>query len=91
MVLYTSNPVYSRVVGGNSDVTKSSRPTRPNRSRLTSAFYPRAAFVESWVGGRRKREAGCGTATEAFEAARSRKNALEGRALDTLDSANSCS
>jgi len=24
VVLYTSNPVYSRVVGGNSDVTKSS-------------------------------------------------------------------
>jgi integrase len=38
-------------------------------------------FVEWWVGGKRKREAGGGTATEALEVARRRKHALEGKAL----------
>jgi integrase len=42
-------------------------------------------FVEWWVGGRRKREAGGGTATEALEVARRRKHALEGRALGLTD------
>jgi integrase len=38
-------------------------------------------FIEWWSGGRRKREAGGATATEALEVARRRKHALEGRAL----------
>jgi integrase len=38
-------------------------------------------FVEWWVGGKRKREAGGGTAAEAQEVARRRKHALEGKAL----------
>jgi site-specific recombinase XerD len=42
-------------------------------------------FVEWWVGGRRKREAGGGTATEALEVARRRKHALEARVLGLAD------
>src|ERR1019366_1130065 len=38
-------------------------------------------FVEWWVGGKRKREAGGGTASEAQEVARRRKHMLEGRSL----------
>jgi integrase/recombinase XerD len=38
-------------------------------------------FIEWWQAGKRKREAGGGTAAEALEAARLRKHILEGRAL----------
>src|ERR1017187_8224907 len=38
-------------------------------------------FVEWWVGGKRKREAGGGTVAEALEAVRLRKHKLEGKAL----------
>jgi integrase len=38
-------------------------------------------FVEWWQQGKRKREAGGGTASEALEVARKRKHLLEGRAL----------
>ena len=38
-------------------------------------------FVEWWVGGKRKREAGGATASDALEVARRRKHVLEGRAL----------
>src|ERR1035437_3287618 len=38
-------------------------------------------FVEWWVGGKRKREAGGGTAAEALEVARRRNHLLEGKAL----------
>ena len=38
-------------------------------------------FVEWWVGGKRKREAGGGTVAEALEVARLRKHKLEGKAL----------
>src|ERR1019366_503911 len=42
-------------------------------------------FVEWWVGGKRKREAGGGTVAEALEVARRRKHALEGKALGLAD------
>ena len=38
-------------------------------------------FVEWWVGGRRKREAGGATASDVLEVARRRRHILEGRAL----------
>src|ERR1019366_5415495 len=38
-------------------------------------------FVEWWTGGKRKREAGGGTAVEALEVARRRKHTVEGRSL----------
>src|SRR5258708_7626618 len=42
-------------------------------------------FVEWWVSGRRKREAGGGTAAEALETAWLRKHSLEGKALGLMN------
>src|ERR1019366_6265894 len=42
-------------------------------------------FVEWWQGGKRKREAGGATASEAQEVARRRKHTLEGKALGLVD------